>query len=188
MPVGEVVCPRDHQQAGAVARLGRAVGDQVAREIEIEIAELHRRHYRANAEPLSDASYGPGRGSCYALPQRHRTVEALMSGKLTRRAFGKAAAATALAASVPQGSLRAADHQNTLRFIAQSDLRVLDPVWTTAYITRNHAYCVFDNLLAIDAEFAPHPQMVGDYNISPDKLTYQFKLRDGLGFHDGSPV
>src|SRR5204862_1417163 len=107
----------------------------------------------------------------------------------TRRDFGKtAAAAAALAASVPHGAARAADDKKTLRFIAQSDLRVLDPVWTTAYITRNHAYCVFDNLFAIDAEFAPHPQMVGDYSVSPDKLTYQFKLRDGLGFHDGSPV
>jgi peptide/nickel transport system substrate-binding protein len=48
--------------------------------------------------------------------------------------------------------------------------------------------CVFDTLFAIDAEFAPQPQMVGDYSVSPDKLTYQFKLRDGLGFHDGSPV
>jgi peptide/nickel transport system substrate-binding protein len=61
-------------------------------------------------------------------------------------------------------------------------------VWTTAYITRNHAYCVFDNLFAIDAEFAPQPQMVGEHQVSADKLTYQFKLRDGLGFHDGSPV
>ena len=70
----------------------------------------------------------------------------------------------------------------------QSDLRVLDPIWTTAYITRNHGYMVFDTLFAIDAEFAPHPQMVGEHAISPDKLTYQFKLRDGLGFHDGQPV
>src|SRR6184192_4827843 len=83
---------------------------------------------------------------------------------------------------------RAEDEKKTLRFIAQSDLRVLDPLWTTAYITRNHGYCVFDTLFAIDAEFAPHPQMVGDFSISPDQLTYQFKLRDGLGFHDGSPV
>jgi hypothetical protein len=82
---------------------------------------------------------------------------------------------------------RAADTK-TLRFIAQSDLRVLDPIWTTAYITRNHGYMVFDTLFAIDAEFAPHPQMVGNHSISPDKLTYQFKLRDSLAFHDGSPV
>jgi peptide/nickel transport system substrate-binding protein len=47
---------------------------------------------------------------------------------------------------------------------------------------------VFDTLFAIDAEFVPHPQMVGEHSMSPDKLTYSFKLRDGLNFHDGSPV
>src|SRR5881296_2417121 len=108
-----------------------------------------------------------------------------MAHRLTRREFGIAAGAASLACF---GASAKATDTKTLRFIAQSDLRVLDPVWTTAYITRNHAYCVFDNLFAIDAEFAPHPQMVGDYSVSPDKLTYQFKLRDGLGFHDGSPV
>jgi peptide/nickel transport system substrate-binding protein len=85
-------------------------------------------------------------------------------------------------------SARSAPADKTLRFIAQSDLRVLDPIWTTAYVTRNHGYMVFDTLFAIDAEFAPHPQMVDDYSVSADKLTYRFALRDGLGFHDGSPV
>jgi peptide/nickel transport system substrate-binding protein len=75
-----------------------------------------------------------------------------------------------------------------LRFIAQSDLRVLDPIWTTAYITRNHGYMVFDTLFALDAEFAPHPQMVGSHDISSDKLSYGFTLRDGLKFHDGERV
>lgn len=113
--------------------------------------------------------------------------------RLTRRDFGKgamgAAAGAALAAAVPHRPAQAAAaDKKTLRFIAQSDLRVLDPVWTTAYITRNHGYAVFDTLFAIDAEFAPHPQMVGEHAVSADKLTYNFKLRDGLGFHDGSPV
>jgi peptide/nickel transport system substrate-binding protein len=115
------------------------------------------------------------------------TAEIGMVHRLTRREFGIAAAAATLAGCGLGRNARAADTK-TLRFIAQSDLRVLDPIWTTAYITRNHGYMVFDTLFAIDAEFAPHPQMVGDHSISPDKLTYQFKLRDGLGFHDGSPV
>jgi peptide/nickel transport system substrate-binding protein len=109
-----------------------------------------------------------------------------MAHGMTRREFATAAGAAALA--VHGFGARAEGAKKTLRFIAQSDLRVLDPIWTTAYITRNHGYMVFDTLFAIDAEFAPHPQMVGEYGISPDKLTYQFKLRDGLGFHDGLPV
>ncbi|HZT88221.1 MAG TPA: ABC transporter substrate-binding protein [Stellaceae bacterium] len=112
-----------------------------------------------------------------------------MSQRLTRRDFAKTAAGAALAAAaLPAAARAAASDTKTLRFIAQADLRVLDPIWTTAYITRNHGYCVFDTLFAIDAEFAPHPQMVDDFSVSPDKLTYRFKLRDGLGFHDGSPV
>src|SRR5260370_22617772 len=76
----------------------------------------------------------------------------------------------------------------TLRFIMRNDLRVLDPVWTTAYATRNHAYMVFDTLFALDAKLKPQPQMVGDYPISADRLIYSFTLRDGLRFHDGQPV
>jgi peptide/nickel transport system substrate-binding protein len=110
-----------------------------------------------------------------------------MAYRPTRREFGITAGAATLLASGFTAKAQGAGTK-TLRFIAQSDLRVLDPVWTTAYITRNHAYLVFDTLFAIDAEFAPHPQMVGEHSLSPDKLTYQFKLRDGLGFHDGSPV
>src|SRR5271154_6520823 len=111
----------------------------------------------------------------------------LMAHRLTRRDFGKTAAAASLATAFPRLGARAADNK-TLRFIAQSDLRVLDPIWTTAYISRNHGYMIYDTLFAIDAEFAPHPQMVGDFSVSPDKLSYHFTLRDGLGFHDGSPV
>src|ERR1700733_1985278 len=106
----------------------------------------------------------------------------------TRRAFTTAAASAALLAATPRARAQSRADTKTLRFIAQSDLRVLDPIWTTAYITRNHGYMVYDTLFAIDAEFAPHPQMVGDFNISNDKLAYHFTLRDGLGFHDGSPV
>src|SRR5208283_1863915 len=110
-----------------------------------------------------------------------------MAHGMTRREFAIAAGAASLAGFGLSARAKAAEAK-TLRFIAQSDLRVLDPGWTTAYITRNHGYMVFDTLFAIDAEFAPHPQMVGDYSLAPDRLTYRFELRDGLGFHDGSPV
>src|SRR5712671_4987370 len=109
-----------------------------------------------------------------------------MAHGMTRREFATAAGAASLA-GIGSSATNAADTK-TLRFIAQSDLRILDPIWTTAYITRNHGYMVFDTLFALDAKFKPHPQMVGDYSISPDKLLYSFTLRDGLKFHDGQPV
>jgi peptide/nickel transport system substrate-binding protein len=105
---------------------------------------------------------------------------------MTRRQF-TAAGAVALATSSFSRAASADDNQ-TLRFVLKSDLRILDPIWTTTYATRNHGYMIFDTLFAIDSNFVPHPQMVGDYSVSSDKLTYSFKLRDGLGFHDGQPV
>ena len=78
--------------------------------------------------------------------------------------------------------------QKTIKFIPQADLRILDPIWTTAYITRNHGYMVYDTLFAMDAKFQVKPQMVDKWELSKDKLTYTFTLRDGLKFHDGQPV
>src|SRR5579872_3476873 len=76
----------------------------------------------------------------------------------------------------------------TIKFIPQADLRSLDPIWTTAYITRNHGYMVYDTLFAMDKDLVPQPQMVDKYEVSADKLKYTFTLRDGLKWHDGAPV
>jgi peptide/nickel transport system substrate-binding protein len=78
--------------------------------------------------------------------------------------------------------------QTTLRNVMHSDLKILDPIWTTAYIVRNHGYMIYDTLFSMDEKFGVKPQMVDKYEISPDKLTYTFTLRDGLEWHDGQPV
>ncbi|MDP1966721.1 MAG: ABC transporter substrate-binding protein, partial [Reyranella sp.] len=82
----------------------------------------------------------------------------------------------------------AAMAETTLRMVAHSDLKVLDPIWTTAFISRNHGYLIYDVLFAKDAEQRIQPQMVGKYETSADKLTWTFTLRDGLEWHDGQPV
>ncbi len=76
----------------------------------------------------------------------------------------------------------------TLKVVMHSDLKILDPIWTTAYIVRNHGYMIYDTLLALDARLAIQPQMLDSWKVSDDKLTYTFTLRDGLKFHDGAPV
>src|SRR6202140_163427 len=75
----------------------------------------------------------------------------------------------------------------TITAVMHSDLRVIDPGFTTAYITRDHGYMVYDTLLATDANFKIQPQMA-DWKVSDDKLTYTFTLRDGLKWHDGTQV
>ena len=95
-------------------------------------------------------------------------------------------AATAVAASLL--AVPAAAQQKTIRAVMHSDLKVLDPIWTTANIVRNHGYMVWDTLFAMDAEMRVQPQMVDRWTVSDDGKTYTFTLREGLKFHDGAPV
>ncbi len=81
-----------------------------------------------------------------------------------------------------------ASAQKTLTFIPYSDLRVLDPLQTAASITTMHASNIYDQLFAWDANLLPKPQMVGNYSVSDDKLTYTMTLRPGLKWHDGTQV
>jgi peptide/nickel transport system substrate-binding protein len=76
----------------------------------------------------------------------------------------------------------------TLKVVMHSDLKVLDPIWSGAYIVRNHGYMIYDTLFAMDEAFQVKPQMVDKYETSADKLTWTFTLRDGLEWHDGKPV
>ncbi len=91
-------------------------------------------------------------------------------------------------AAVAAAMLSAASAEKVLRVVPHADLKNVDPIWTTAYITRNHGYMVYDTLFAVDADGEVHPQMIGEYSLSDDGLTWTFTLRDGLKWHDGDPV
>lgn len=78
--------------------------------------------------------------------------------------------------------------RRTLRFVPNADLAVLDPVWTTAFVTRNHGLLVFDTLYGQDSNYVARPQMVQGHDVAADGLTWKLHLRDGLRFHDDSPV
>jgi peptide/nickel transport system substrate-binding protein len=92
-----------------------------------------------------------------------------------------------LSALALSAALSAPVDAKTITAVMHSDLRVIDPGMTTAYITRDHGYMVYDTLLATDSNFKIQPQMA-DWKVSDDKLIYTFTLRDGLKWHDGTPV
>jgi len=100
----------------------------------------------------------------------------------------KLALLTTIAALVAAFAMVNAEAQTTLRVVKHSDLKIVDPIWTTAYITRDHGYMIYDTLFATDAENQIKPQMVEKFDLSADKLTYTFTLRSGLLWHDGKPV
>ncbi len=96
-----------------------------------------------------------------------------------------------LAAFVCAGLLTPAFAQpasGTLRYVPQSDVKVMDPGFTTNYQTRNFGYLVFDTLFGLDAKGKPRPQMVDTFTRSADGRQWSFTLRAGLRFHDGQPV
>lgn len=104
------------------------------------------------------------------------------SGIMQRAAV--AAAAMGIVAIEPTAHAQ----EKVMRAVLHADVRVLDPHWTTATIAGIHGMLVYDTLFGNDKNLQPQPQMVGKYEISADKLTYTFALRDGLKFHDGQPV
>ena len=76
----------------------------------------------------------------------------------------------------------------TLRVALHSDLKIIDPVWTTALISTHHGMMIYDTLFALDENLQPQPQMVDRWTLSADRLDWTFTLRDGLLWHDGQPV
>src|SRR6266581_7660319 len=75
-----------------------------------------------------------------------------------------------------------------LRVVPHSNLNILDPIWTTQYMARNHGYMVYDTLFGTDEKSRIQPQMVDKWSVSPDSRLWSFTLRSGLEFHDGKPV
>jgi peptide/nickel transport system substrate-binding protein len=104
---------------------------------------------------------------------------------MQRRSF---VAGTAAAATFPQRVALAQPGARILRFVPQTDLTVVDPVLTTAYITRYHATMVWDQLYGIDSRLQPQPQMVQAHTTEDAGRRWTFTLRPDLRFTDGEPV
>ena len=107
---------------------------------------------------------------------------------LRRPLLAGGAAAAAITPALPRFAIGQNTAARTLKFVPQANLTSLDPIWTTANVTRNHAWLVYDVLYGMDAEFRPQPQMAEGHSVSDDGRSWTFTLRSGLRFHDGEPV
>src|SRR4051794_39567898 len=94
----------------------------------------------------------------------------------------------AAASMLPLPALAQPVRARTLRFMPQAALAVLDPVFNPTTIATTHGFCVFDTLYGCDSGLRPKPQMAEGHSISADGLTWTIRLREGLRFHDGTPV
>jgi peptide/nickel transport system substrate-binding protein len=107
-----------------------------------------------------------------------------------RRAFLKSAAGAGIlgAASLATPALSQRAAARVVRLVPHADLANFDPIWTTAYIARNAGLLVWDTLYGVDAKLEVRRQMVEAEEVSSDGLTWTFRLRPGLKFHDGEAV
>ncbi len=102
---------------------------------------------------------------------------------MDRRAFLKGAAGVLAAPAIARAA-----GESTLRFVPYTDLAIIDPMMTTGLVTRTHVHLVFDTLYGLDESITPQPQMVAGHVIEDDGKTWRLTLREGLRFHDNTPV
>ncbi|MDO9498524.1 ABC transporter substrate-binding protein [Falsiroseomonas sp.] len=107
---------------------------------------------------------------------------------MLRRDLLKTGAAIGGAAALPSFAIAQPAQNRVLKMVPQANLTSLDPVWTTANITRNHGHMIYDTLYGLDAQFRPQPQMAAGHVSEDGGRRIIITLRDGLKFHDGTPV
>src|SRR6266566_996310 len=131
---------------------------------------------------ISKATKQP-RAAPIAYPDEH--VDHVVNETRFRRSFLRGAAA-ASALSLP-GLLRA-QSQTTLRYVPVIDLTFVDPIYSTAQVSRNHGFMVYDTLYGMNSALDVSPQMVSGHVVSNDERQWDLTLRDGLLWHDGERV
>jgi len=114
-------------------------------------------------------------------------VSRLAPRRLSRRQFLTGAAAGAIGALVPAPAAVRAGVVEFV-FVPHAPVTALDPVWTPAHATRNHAYMIYDTLFGVDEQGQIRPQMLDRYGRSSSGLQWSFTLREGLRWHDGHAV
>ena len=111
---------------------------------------------------------------------------------MKRRSFLAASLLTgsaALAATPARAQTAAVGGRaKTIIHVPQANLTSLDPVWTTAVVSRNHAHLIWETLYGRDEKLDPKPQMLEGHLVEDGGLRWTMKLREGLNFHDGTPV
>ncbi len=104
---------------------------------------------------------------------------------MNRRDFLRTAASVA---ALPAPAIAQNTRAKTLRVVPHANLTLLDPHFTTALITTNHGWAIYDTLFATNAKQETQPQMAEGYTIEDNGRTCLIGLREGLKFHNGEPV
>ncbi|WP_191082689.1 ABC transporter substrate-binding protein [Roseococcus microcysteis] len=107
---------------------------------------------------------------------------------MLRRDILAGGAGLAAAAALPRFAIAQPARNRVLRYVPHANPGNIDPFTNTAFVARDHAMLVYDQLYGMDEQFRPQPQMVQGHVVENDGLLWRFTLREGLKFHDGSAV
>jgi peptide/nickel transport system substrate-binding protein len=127
--------------------------------------------------------------------RQHRFVAEASAGRMSRRQLiGRGLALglsvptiSALLATRPQEALAVGG--GTMKIAYTLDLQFLDPQLVQSDQDLLPSTLIFSRLVQWDATMLdPKPDVAESWTISPDNLTYVFKLRPGVKFHSGREV
>src|SRR5258708_23310019 len=107
---------------------------------------------------------------------------------MRRRTFLQTSAAALALPAIARPAIVRAEGSGVLRFVPAADWAVLDPIWTTASQSTDHAHLVYDMLWGMDRNYRPQPQMLEGHAVEAGGTLWRLKLRDGLKWHDGERV
>jgi peptide/nickel transport system substrate-binding protein len=107
---------------------------------------------------------------------------------MKRRSFLAGSAALAAGTARAQPAPAVGGRASTIIHVPQANLTSLDPVWTTAVVTRNHAHLIWETLYGRDESLDPKPQMLEGHVVEDGGLRWTMTLREGLNWHDGERV
>ncbi|MDQ4035596.1 MAG: peptide ABC transporter substrate-binding protein [Chloroflexota bacterium] len=105
--------------------------------------------------------------------------------RVTRVAAFVAAGVIALSSTASGGPIRAAGP--ALRYLAGPP-GTLDPAFIADAADVQLLLQLYAGLTRLDEAGEPYPSLSSGWEISPDGLTYEFAIREGLEFSDGSPL
>jgi peptide/nickel transport system substrate-binding protein len=95
----------------------------------------------------------------------------------------------ALAASTALAPGALAQNRDAVVLCMTLEPPILDPTAGAAQAIKEVTYNnVFETLVSIDSASKLQPRLAESWTLAPDNVTYTFKLRSGVKFHDGSDL
>ncbi len=78
-------------------------------------------------------------------------------------------------------------HAQTMRWASQGDAQTMDPVSQNEGLTNSINQMVYERLIRRDKNLNIVPSLATEWQ-QTSPTTWRFKLRQGVKFHDGSPL